>query len=210
MRTVGILGLLAIGLGACTSPDTASRSAAGPDYGLVAPVTEPVALAGFDVTVPAHLTVSEANAYLPRGEIVWRGDPAGDRHAQVAALFRAGAARAQAGLASGRPVTIGIEVRRFHAITEKARYTTGGVHHMVFDLAVRDAETGALVRPVKTVTTDIVAYGGRKAIEAEARGETQKARLTAHIARVVTEELTLPGGHRNARLGLIQALNRGL
>jgi hypothetical protein len=31
--------------------------------------------------------VSEENVYAPEAEIVWRGEPEGDRHAQVAQIF---------------------------------------------------------------------------------------------------------------------------
>ena len=38
------------------------------------------------VDIPPGLSVSEANAYYPFADIVWRGDPPGNRHAQIARL----------------------------------------------------------------------------------------------------------------------------
>lgn len=202
-------------LAACSNIDTATRNATGldPSPGATAAPANPqaalppVSIAAFEVTVPGYLKVSEANAYIPRGDIVWRGDPIGDRYAQVRAIFEESLQRSAGTLTTGTPVVVKVTVRRFHALTEKARYTTGGVHNIVFDLAVHDAATGALLRPVKTVHADLRAFGGAKAIEADAAGQTQKVRITEHLRRTMIEELTLPGGHKNAKLGVIQAMN---
>ncbi|SLN38963.1 hypothetical protein ROJ8625_01813 [Roseivivax jejudonensis] len=203
--------VLCFGVAACGSVETASRASVNHDLATSAAIQpRALSLTQFRVEVPEHLRVSELNAYLPSGDIVWRGDPAGDRHAQVKAIFEAGLSQAQARMAAGTPVAATVTVRRFHALSEKARYTTGGVHHMVFDIALTDPATGVPLGPVRTVTTDLVAFGGNKAIKADARGETQKVRITRHLGQAVTEELTQPGGHQNARLGLIQAMNRGL
>ena len=67
--------------------------------------------------------------------------------------------------------------------------------------------TGELLRPIKTVKADLKALGGNAALAADARGQTQKVRITEHLRRTFLEELTLPVGHRNARLGVIQAMN---
>ncbi len=160
-----------------------------------------------DVHVPETLRVSEANTYLPNSDIVWREDPMGNRHQQVKTIFE-DALRTGAETMNGEiPVSIYVEVRRFHALTERARYTTGGVHAIKFGLAVRDLRTGAFVFEPRMVEADLKAYGGMQALVAEARGQTQKVRISAFLAEVLRQELTLEGGHKNARLGLIQALN---
>ncbi len=47
-------------------------------------------IVGHTIDVPRTLLVSEADVYVPLGDIVWHGDPPGDRYAQVAKLFDAG------------------------------------------------------------------------------------------------------------------------
>lgn len=159
------------------------------------------------VDVPTWLTVSEANRYLPSGDIVWRGDPIGDRRSQVKTIMEDGFERGAKSTNGPQSVNLLVSVRRFHALTEKARYTTGGVHHIVFVMALADARTGELVMPWRTVQADLQAYGGRKAIEADARGETQKVRITNHLSQVLIDELSTTEGFQNPELGLIQALN---
>ena len=48
-------------------------------------------LAGVSVIVPQSLTVSESEtSYVPKADIVWVEEPAGDRRAQVARIFEEG------------------------------------------------------------------------------------------------------------------------
>lgn len=173
----------------------------------LAPYESPVTVNAILVRVPRDLKVSEKNSYLPRGDIVWRGDPIGDRHAQVQKIFEDGLSRGVVPLHGPVNVDLDIQVRRFHALTEKARYTTGGVHSITFDLAVKNPETGELLMPVRTIRADLDGFGGQQAILADARGETQKVRITAHLAEVIRQELTNPEGYENASLGFIQMLN---
>jgi len=158
------------------------------------------------VEVPRSLTVSEANSYLPKGDIVWREDPFGDRHAQVQAIVQSAMEAGSRGLEGPIGANLHIEVLRFHALTQKARYTTGGIHAITFKIRLTDPVTGALLRPEKTVEADLKAFGGARALEAMSRGQTQKVRITGHLANVIRQELTRPGSYRNARLGLLQAL----
>lgn len=160
------------------------------------------------VNVPKSLKVSESNAYYPGGDIVWREDPFGDRHAQVKAIFDEAFARGSKRIGGKEPVNIEVEVTRFHALTERARYTIGGVHAITFVLQVRDTRTGELLGKPKTVKADLKAYGGDAALRAERAGQTQKVRITAHLAEVLRQEFTEPGGHATARLGIIQAINK--
>ncbi|SIS90703.1 hypothetical protein SAMN05421759_10619 [Roseivivax lentus] len=212
-RFVAIAALL--GLTACSGMETASRNATGlgvqngPDAALTVTPERlaPVTLVGYEIEVPQSLKVSEANAYIPRGDIVWRGEPRGDRYGQVKAIFDDSLRASATQLTEGVPVNVKIVVRRFHALTEKARYTTGGVHNIVFDVAIFHAVSGELLRPVKTVRADLKAYGGAAAIAADAAGQTQRVRITGHLAQTFLEELTAPAGHQNAQLGVIQAMN---
>lgn len=159
------------------------------------------------VRVPRTLKVSEANRFLPRGDIVWRGDPMGDRYAQVQAIFQTAMAKGSATLNGPVKVDIDIQVQRFHALTEKARYTTGGVHAITFDLAIKDPKTGELLVPIRTIKADLDGFGGTMALQAEARGLTQKVRITDHLANVIRQELSNPQGYENASLGFFGMLN---
>lgn len=222
MKTLKLIAALAIGtlMSACATSDIASRNAtfdpaapkmmlrAEPQAAAPASVLSQIGISQFSVSVPESLRVSEANRYYPYGDIVWRGDPIGNRHAQVKAIFE-DAVRTTAGNVQGDiPAALEIEVLRFHALTEKARYTTGGVHSITFRLSLRDTRTGLLLAEPREVKADLDGFGGQQAIEADRRGQTQKVRITAHLAEVFRQELRKPGGHENAKLGMFQALNK--
>lgn len=175
---------LAGGLSACANVDTATRSA--PD---TAPVTAANLselssnwkLVDVQVNVPENLSVSEANRYYPLADIVWRGDVYGDRRAQITSLMDDAMTQGLSHLDGARPVIFSITVSRFHSLTEKARYSVGGVHNIKYILTVLDAATGKpLHGPIET-EVDLKAYGGVQAFEAERRGHTQKVRITSHL-----------------------------
>lgn len=167
----------------------------------------PVSVNTVTVRVPRYLTVSEANRYLPRADIVWREDPVGDRHVQVQKIMQDAFVSGASALNGPIKVDVDVQLVRFHALTEKARYTTGGVHSITFDMAIKDPETGELVVPIRRVRADLKGYGGQQAIAAESRGITQKVRISDHLANVIQQELTNPEGYVNANLGFIQVLN---
>lgn len=189
---------------AATQPDAAAVQTALPS--LVAGQSL-VSVKSVVVRVPRSLKVSEANRYLPAGDIVWREDPIGDRHAQVQKIFQDAVNNGVTSLNGPVNVDVDILVSRFHALTEKARYTTGGVHSITFDLAIKHPETGALLVPIRTVRADLDGFGGRQALAAESRGLTQKVRISNHLAEVVRQELSNPDGYKNATLGFYQLLN---
>ncbi|WP_299041412.1 DUF6778 family protein [uncultured Tateyamaria sp.] len=222
MKRMKLVILLAMGglVSACANTNVASRNvpfqtpvlptaqvAPAETAALVAPLTD-VRVENVTVRVPRSLSVSEANRYLPKGDIVWRGDPIGDRHAQVAAIFDTAIRRGIEPLDGTVPVSLDIKVLRFHALTEKARYTVGGVHNIGFELSILHPETGALLTEPRIVRADLDAFGGTQALQAEARGLTQKVRITSHLAEVIRQELTTADGYKNPQLGFIQALNQ--
>lgn len=170
-------------------------------------VDSPVTVNSVIVSVPRSLKVSERNAYLPGGDIVWREDPIGDRHKQVQTIVQDAIVQGVSPLSGPVKVDVQVMVTRFHALTEKARYTTGGVHSIKFELAITDPSTGELMLPIRTVKADLDAFGGQQALQAEARGLTQKVRITNHLAEVIRQELTNPEGYKNANLGFFQLLN---
>lgn len=160
-----------------------------------------------EITVPETLLVSEANRYYPRGDIVWRGEPMGDRRTQVKAIFEEGIGRGAATLEGPTLVDLQVEVLRFHALTQKARYSVGGVHSITFSVTLTDPESGALLAEPHVVQADLTGYGGEVALSAEAGGLTQKFRITNHLANVIVADLSGPDGYQNAKLGLFQSIN---
>jgi hypothetical protein len=214
----GVMGaMLLLGLAACGAPqanldgERVSRglpSGAAIDAPQVQPAQQNYTVTEINVSVPRTLRVSERNSFYPGGDIVWREDPIGDRHQQVADIVYAGLAKGAEALDGLRPVILDVEVTRFHALTEKARYTVGGVHAIQFMLTIRDAETGAVIEPEKKVVADFPALGGMAAIAAEQRGMTQKVRITGQLAHVIKEELSSAEGYRADSNGFFGALNQ--
>lgn len=179
------------------------------DKGATTPLDAiPMTVEDISVVVPKTLEVSEKHLYLPAADIVWREDPIGDRHAQVRTIFQAAMKQGTESMSGATPVSLYVQVMRFHALTEKARFTVGGVHSIKFGLAVRDLNTGQLLGEPRIIEADLQAFGGRQAMRAVQRGQTQKVRITDHLAEVIRQELTEPGGFQNPQLGLIQAMNK--
>ncbi|SLN12963.1 hypothetical protein PSA7680_00231 [Pseudoruegeria aquimaris] len=194
-KLTAAIGLIAA-LSACSTPQVVSRYA--PIEGGLAGDSAAVALrrdynvVDLRVTVPRDLKVSEANSYYPRADIVWRGDAYGDRYQQVAAIFEEGMTRGAAAFKGSRDVIVDIRVTRFHSLTEKTRYTIGGTHSIKFEMTVRDAKTGEVIEGPRRVSADLDGYGGQRAIEAERAGQTQKVRITDHLAREIQRQLSVP------------------
>ena len=142
-----------------------------------------------NITVPETLAVSEENSYYPSGDIVWRGEPAGNRHQQIEAIFQEGLSSGVANLGGSVPAVLDIEVERFHGVSEKTRYTIGGVHSIRFVMVIRDSQTGEALTVPKKVKANLKAYGGQSAIEADRQGQTQRVRIVAHLSDVIQSEL---------------------
>ncbi|MES2664736.1 MAG: DUF6778 family protein [Pseudomonadota bacterium] len=203
-----LIGLgLALSLGACSTPDTVSRSGyAAPGITLAtqgravavpgAAAAGPRILAAqYDVqdvriNVSRKLKVSEANVFYPMADIVWRGEPRGDRYRQVAAMYQEAMAAGTGGMTSGRAVNVDINVNRHHGLTEKTRYTVGGVHSLRFMLTVTDAATGQVIDGPREVVADVKAAGGNQAIIEEQNGRTQRVVVVERLAQVIRRELS--------------------
>ncbi len=205
--TVLGLALTACGSSRSNSADAdAISQAANSDVVITGPDAD-LKISNVTIRVPETLVVSEENRYYPSGDIVWRGDPPGDRRAQVKAIFEDGIGRGTATLDGSTVYDLDIEVLRFHALTEKARYSIGGIHSITFQVTLTDPATGATVGEPRIVQADLPGYGGDEAIAADAQGFTQKFRITNHLANVIVVELTDPEGYSNARLGVLQTIN---
>ena len=202
MKTLKIIAALGLGalVTACGNvPDIASRNAPFETTGTVlaapavqAQLPQSMHVTEINVRVPRTLKVSEANVYYPRADLVWRGEPIGDRHAQIQSIFETAFASGTKDMAGAAPVILDVEIVRFHSVTEKTRYTVGGVHNIVFRLIVRSATTGLALAPAREIEANLPAFGGRQAIEAERRGQTQKVRVTGYLAQVIRQELEKP------------------
>lgn len=145
---------------------------------------------GAEVHVPRELTVSEENQIYPWADIVWRGDPPGDRYDQIATIFDAATTELSSQMQTGAAVILDIEVRGFHALTEKARYGYGGNYSISFDLALRDAATGVELRPAERINIVEPAAWGQQAADNEARGLTQKVVVTRLITEAIERHLS--------------------
>ena len=228
MKLIKLACALTLGavLSACASNDMVTRAAASGGssttasvkYGTQAFAPSPELLTAealqaaivrqINVNVPSSLKVSDANRYYPHGDIVWREDPIGDRHAQVGKIIKDAMLQGTAKFEGPVPIILDIQLVRFHALREKARYTVGGVHHVVFDMMLRDGKTGEHLSKPRRIETDLEAFGGQQAKTAEARGLTQKIRLTNHLAEVIRQQMVKPAGYQNASHGFFQRVNR--
>lgn len=196
----GLLSVcLAFGLSACGSYDLASRNQAttGPAMSFAAQdgVQRIILSPQYNVTtikisVPQTLKVSEANMFYPIADIVWRGEPRGDRYAQVKAIFTEAFGLGTSRMKSGPKVVVEAEVTRFHALTEKTRYTVGGMHSLKFILTVRSAETGQIIDGPRQVTADVRAAGGSQAIAEDQAGRTQRVVIIEQLRSVIRRELS--------------------
>lgn len=220
MKTLNKLFFLSLTglIAACDAPPSNSVSTSQPVTVVVqsAPIAaaapaqavqRSIRVSSVRVSVPKTLVVNEANEYYPKGDIVWREDPPGDRHAQVKAIFDAAMHAGTRSFRGSVPVRLDIEVRRFHALSQKARYSIGGVHAITFTLVVRDLRNGQVIGTPRVVRADLKALGGSEAIAADAQGLTQKRRITSHLAKVIQQELTQAGGYKNKDLGYLQRVN---
>jgi hypothetical protein len=160
--------------------------------GVVPPKVRDYDVVSLTVEVPRTLTVSEENVYYPGADIVWRGEPYGDRYQQVQRIFEEGMRRGADSLSGSRDVRVRVEVRRFHSLTEKARYTVGGVHSIRFVLTVTDARTGEVIEGPRLVSADARALGGAQAMAADRAGQTERVMVVDHLARVIVAELRDP------------------
>jgi hypothetical protein len=141
------------------------------------------------VLVPDFLIVSEANNYLPNADIVWRGDPPGNRYKQVDDLVTTAMETGVAGLHGPQKVEVVVQIARFHALTERARADVGGYFGIWFYLSVRDPVTHQPIRPDVLFDATKEALGGRAAVVQELAGSTQKVIITEHLERMIRAAL---------------------
>lgn len=196
-----ILTFVLVAIAGCARWETA--------YTPVSPdVSQNWALGSVSVDVPLTLSAGEANVYAPSSDIVWQEEllPVGTlRHTQVDEIMTEAVTEGASGLSGSRPVDIQVEVSRFHALSDYARVrlTNEGVHDINFTMEVTDAATGEVLMPEQFVRADLVAFTGQESIDALAEGQTQRVRITEHVAATVAGILGTGPDNRNEfyRLG---------
>ena len=203
VKSIPALGLI-LGLSACAElqqapPYDAPTRAATPDESLLPaePAMPDFRVRNIVVDVPRSLKVNERNSYRPDGDIVWHGDPIGDRREQVRKILYDAFSKGVSGLRGDVPIDLKVDLVMFHALSPKARYSVGGIHEIRFYLTLIDARTGQPLGEPRFVKADLDALGGLAAIAAEEQGLTQKVRIMQHLARVIEVELTDPDGFRS-------------
>ncbi|GLK65478.1 hypothetical protein F8A10_03640 [Paracoccus kondratievae] len=152
-------------------------------------------VASVEVAVPETLTTSEQNTYVPDFDIVWHGEPAGDRRAQVAAIVKEGIEKGASGLRGKNRVRIVATLSQFHAITPVVRENlqSSGVHNIHYTVQVFDARTGAALTEPQPIKAELPALVGQAGDAADARGQTQRVQIVNHIA-LVTQNWLGRGG----------------
>lgn len=184
LATFAMLVIGAFGLAACVGGEKFRTYYAAP---VSAEVSRNWRLADVVVNVPQSLTVSEEKVYLPHSDLVWREDPPGDRHQQIAALLRNAVMLGAKGLPGAHPVRIEVVVSRFHALTFEAERLNlnAGVHNIFFTVRVVDAASGKVLAGPDAIEASLPAKSGTEMIAARARGESQRSQITAHVSAVI-------------------------
>ncbi|MFT3690687.1 DUF6778 family protein [Paenirhodobacter sp.] len=168
-------------------------------------VTRGWRVADVRVAVPETLTTSDVNSWTPDYDIVWHGDPPGDRHAQVKAVMTSAIAAGAADLKGKQPVILNVTMQQFHAITPKVEeyLNFSGVHDIRFVMQILDARSGKPLTEPTQIAADTPALVGRAARDARARGYTQKQEVIDGVAKVIRGYLgTGPDPrHKFSRMG---------
>ncbi|MEO1639332.1 MAG: DUF6778 family protein [Pseudomonadota bacterium] len=146
-------------------------------------------LRGMRFAARPNLIVSEREGYYPAADIVWRGDPLGPRVDQIEALFQAAVDRNRSVLIGSTPIILEITLVRFHGVTNRTRYSVGGIYNVIFEMTVRNAVTGEIVEPPRTVVGNLDAPGGERAVRLEESGQTQKVRVTDFLTGLLRAQL---------------------
>ena len=156
-----------------------------------------------DVVVPDTLTVSTVDSLAPEADIVWWGEPEGDRRAQVAAIIETGVAQGSRALRGPVPVHFLVVLEQFHATSPRAqRIAPSAVHNISYTVRVFDNRNGQEVTPAVHVDADLEAYVGAQLVAAQAQGGTERNRIIANIAAVTAGWLGISEDPRRTFSGL--------
>ena len=137
------------------------------------------------VSVPTKLSVSHSNTFAPNADIVWHGEPYGDRRSQVSAILDEGISLGAQPLKGKRDVTIAATLAHFHAVTPAAvARAPAAVHNISFYVQVLDSEDGMALTERQFIQADLEANVGAAAVAAAIEGRDQRTRIVQHLARV--------------------------
>lgn len=179
-------GLAAVTVSALLLAGCSTNFKTGYETGVDPSVSRNWRVTAVDVKVPEELTVSDRNTWVPQADIVWHGDVQGDRKVQIAKVLEEGIERGTAKLRGNQPVTIGLTVQQFHAITPivEQRLSESGVHDIQYTIQVFDSRTGQPITQPEFIEADAAALVGEQAREARLAGLSQREEVIRHIARV--------------------------
>lgn len=142
------------------------------------------------IVTPVGITTTEENSFMPAADLVWHGDPPGNRAEQITAIVKQGVERGFAGLKGGQDVVATITLRRFHSLTPKAYFSAPagtGVHSVAFDVTITDRKTGAILAGPERIKADMpaaVAAAGGKSLSA-LPADIWKKQISDHIAATI-------------------------
>jgi hypothetical protein len=179
MKRLLAIVLLISAFTACVGPGSEPRPVMARSY----------ALQSLNFTVSPGLVVSEENGYYPQADIVWRGDRPGPRATQIGAMFETAAVRNTSVIRGDRPITVDVQLIRFHGVTEKTRGSVGGVYNIIFMMTVRDARTGAVIEPARRIEANLKAPGGSQAQALERAGRTEKVEVVSFLTATLRNQL---------------------
>jgi hypothetical protein len=114
----------------------------------------------------------------------------GNRPQQIDEIFQTSIRAAAQDMNGSIPVVVDIELLRFHSLTERTRFSVGGVNSIKFNMTIRNAETDEVLEQSRTLNGDFAALGGRAAMAADNQGQGWKVRITAHLTNLFSRELT--------------------
>ena len=163
------------------------------------------------VIIPDSLTTSEVNILRPDVDVVWHGEPQGDRLQQVGIILHNALEVAAESLIpenNHRPVVIQATLIHFHSLTPRARALVGGIHKVKFSIQVIDQKTDEVLAGPTVIEADEFAFGNWKAVRADAEGETMKVRISNRIVEVVSDWLGLAAAEDAVEQGRIYGLGR--
>ena len=137
------------------------------------------------VIIPDALTVSNANGFAPNADIVWHGEPFGNRRRQVSMLMAEGIKLGAEALRGPREVVLASTLQEFHAVTPSAvARAPSAVHNISFHMQVWDAKTRDPMTAPELIQADLEANVGASAVTAAVEGRGQRVRIVEHVARV--------------------------
>ena len=175
-----LLGGAALLLAAC-----AGKWEVAYDQGLDPGITKTWNVTNVITVASEDLTVSTVNTMAPNADIVWHGDPPGNRRTQVAQILKEGIESGTAELNGPRNVTVSASLRHFHSVTPFAvANAPAAVHNIRYVIQVFDNNTGQPLTEAQTISADLEAFVGASAVTAALQGETQRVRIVRHLGHV--------------------------